>query len=161
MKDKNIREEKKNIHFMIVTELYRFDIPRVNTRKKAYERLLTTHNKSPIIEASLPAPETSDVKIIDKTPTKPIITPPVFLNVIGSFRKKNEMIIARIGVIVITIEALVAEVICNPEINAAWLSPTPKSDPRKRVPISFRDTFSDLRNIESNQKAIAPKAKRE
>ena len=44
-------------------------------------------------------------------------TPPAFLKVIGSLRIKNEMIIARIGVTVITIDALVTEVRCNPAIN--------------------------------------------
>ena len=59
--------------------------------------------------------------IIDKTPINPSTTPPAFLKVIGSFKIKNEMIIARIGVMVITIDAFVADVSCNPEIKAAWL----------------------------------------
>src|SRR5665647_515165 len=92
---KNINAENRNIHFIIVTELYRFEIPRVKTRKNAYERLLKMHKKSPINEASRPEGETSEVRIIDKTPTNPITTPPAFLNVIGSFRIKNEIIIAR------------------------------------------------------------------
>ena len=72
-----------------------------------------------MIEAWRPVGAISEVKIIERTPTNPIITPPAFLKVIGSFKIKKDIIIARIGVIVITIDALVAVVSCNPWINAA------------------------------------------
>ena len=113
------------------------------------------------MEASRPEAAISEVKITDKTPTNPNITPPAFLKVIGSFRIRKEIINTKMGVIVITIEALVADVSFKPVIKVTWLIPTPNNDPMKRVPMSFLVTFSVLRNSESSQKAIAPNVKRE
>ena len=56
----------------------------------------------------------ADVRISIKAPLHPISTPSAFLPVMGSFRIRADSSIAKIGIDVVTIEALIGEVMLNP-----------------------------------------------
>lgn len=98
-----------NIHLFTVTTLYFFISGLKSARYSANENCAPTHIRSPHISPDLPPVFALD-RISTKAPAQPIITPPAFIHVIGSFKIRNESIIAKIGIDVVTMLELMGDV---------------------------------------------------
>ena len=93
-------------------------------------------------------------------PEKPSSTPPTFFVVSGSFSMSAESSMAKIGIEVVTMLALMGEVMLSPMVNPHWLSVSPKSPARPRRNTSFTGTCSRFTNSDVIQKSTAAPATR-
>src|SRR5574344_346536 len=89
---------KRKDHFMNVVTLYLLMRGRNIPRYRPKLMPLTSISTMPaMLECSTPFPLCTELNIRKRIPTKLIITPPVFLKVIGSFRKMAANIMVNIG----------------------------------------------------------------
>ena len=68
------------------------------------------------------------------------------------------MIMTTTGFIVTISPASIGEVIPNPIIKKSWLTVVPSTAQKNRINKSFFVTFSFIKKMEANQKAMAPNA---
>ena len=95
------------------------------------------------------------LKISSNAPVAPMNTPISFLPVTGSRKYKAAMIIVSIGELVVTIEALIGEVMLSPKIYEPWLKTMPSMEAKNRESISLWLTCSCLVKNETNQNRSA------
>ena len=93
-------------------------------------------------------------------PENPSSTPPTFFDVSGSFNINADRSMAKIGIEVVTILALMGEVILSPMVNPHWLRVNPNRPARPRRKTSFTGTCSRFTNRDVIQKSIAAPATR-
>ena len=93
-------------------------------------------------------------------PENPSNTPPTFFVVNGSFSMSADRSMAKIGIEVVTMLALMGEVMLSPMVNPHWLSVSPKSPASPSRKTSFTGTCSRFTNSDVIQKRIAAPATR-
>lgn len=73
-------------------------------------------------------------------PQQPMATPKPFFHVMGSFKIKNDNIMAKMGIEVVTMLALTGEVMLKPILNRHWLNTIPS----KPAPANFKMSFAGI-----------------
>ena len=98
------------------------------------------------------------VRISINAPLQPINTPVAFFPVMGSFRMMAEKTIAKMGIEVVTMLALMGEVRLSPMVKQHWLHTNPKTAAPAKRNTSLRGTCSLRVKSDASQNNAAPPA---
>ncbi len=92
----------------------------------------------------------AELRINIKAPLHPISTPMAFFPVMGSCRISAASIMAKIGIDVVTMLALMGEVMLSPMVKQHWL----KSSPVSAAPMNIRRSRQGTCSFGANSDAI-------
>ena len=144
-----------NIHLLTVKGLYlRINLLN-NDRYRANDSCAPMHIRSPRMSPTLALPAVMLVRMRMMAPVQPMATPLVFFHVMGSPRMRNESTMAKMGIEVVTMLALMGEVMLRPMVNRHWLKTTPSRAAPPNSSTSRMGTCSRLANCEATQNSRA------
>ena len=149
-----------NIHLLTVNTEYFLTRGLKSDRYSAKDSWAHKQRMSPRMSPTLSLDAVALDKMRMMAPENPSNTPPTFFAVSGSFSISADRSMAKIGIDVVTMLALMGEVILSPMVNPHWLSVKPNRPARPSRKTSFTGTCSRFTNSDVIQKRIAAPATR-